>query len=119
MTDWNTDEYHSGALEQQAKTLAQDILRRPFPDDVGDAIYEACSGHEWVIYDYKALRVIAENDTAYAEEVVGEREFRWGCIGNWACAIVYELLAERVKELVFELLLKRVRESVEEGTNDS
>ena len=102
MTDWNTDEYHGGALEQQAQALAQDILCRPFPDDVEDAIYEACSGHHWVIYYYKALRVVAENDTTYAEEMVEEREGRWRRIGDWACDIVYELLVERVRELVEE-----------------
>ena len=98
-----TERYDSWALYKQAQYLANVVQQEYDSEDILDvwnAAYEVCADHEWAIYTYKALRVVAENDTTDAEESVevvhGNKPF--DSIGDHACAIVRELLHYAVLE---------------------
>lgn len=102
MTD-KTERYDSWALYKQAQYLANMVEQEYDSEDIIDvwnAAYEVCTDHEWAIYPYKALRVVAENDTTDAEESVeviyGNKPF--DSIGDHARAIVRELLHYAVLE---------------------
>lgn len=96
----DNERYDDYALYQESKYLAT-MLQQDHDLEDGDvynSVYEVCEGHEWAIMYYKALRVVAENDTVEAEESVraisGGKQF--DSIAEHACAIVRELLVVAV-----------------------
>ena len=90
------ERYDDWALHQEAEYLANMIQKEYDLEDgdVWNAAYEVVTNHEWAISYYKALRVVAENNTVDAEESVacqtGGKPF--DSIAEHACAIVRELL---------------------------
>jgi len=97
------ERFDSWAVYKQAQYLANVVQQEYDSEDIVDvwnAAYEVCTNHEWAISYYKALRVVAENDTVDAEESVevvhGNKPF--DSIGEHACAIVRELLHYAVLE---------------------
>ena len=90
----DTERYDDWALQQEAEHLAWVVMNEYDTEDVWNAAYEVCADHEWSIMYYKALRVVAENNTTDAEESVrlqtGGKPF--DSIGDHACAIVREML---------------------------
>lgn len=96
------ERYDDWAVYKQAQYLAN-VVQQEYDIEDGDvwnAAFEVCANHEWVIYTYKALRVVAENDTADAEESVralsGSKPF--DSLADHACAVVRELLHYAVLE---------------------
>ncbi len=92
------------ALYQEAEYLAN-MLQKEYDLENGDVwnyAFEVCSNHEWAISYYKALRVVAENNTVDAEESVacqtGGKPF--DSLAEHACAIVRELLHYAVLEVL-------------------
>ncbi len=90
----DNERFDDYALYQEAEYLAN-VVQQDYKDtDVWNAAYEVSATHEWAIMYYKALRVVAENDTVEAEEsvraITGDRGF--DSIAEHACAIVRELL---------------------------
>lgn len=95
---WEAEErYDSEELRRQVMYIADAVISAYDGSDDFDywsTAYDVCVGHGWTINHYKALRVCAENDTADADELVNELELRLQgeTIGEYACAIVRELL---------------------------
>ena len=90
------ERFDDWALYKQAQYLTN-MLQQEYDledADVWNAAFEVCEAHEWAINYYKALRVVAENDTVDAEESVacqtGGKPF--DCIAEHACAVVREML---------------------------
>lgn len=94
-----TERYDSWALYKQVQYLAtmlqQEYKIETFDDVVANA-WEVCACHEWATCYYPALRVVAENDTTDAEDVLAHSEQEFLCIGDHACAVVRELLFDAV-----------------------
>ena len=94
------ERFDDWALYKEAQYLANMLQQEHDLEDgdVYNSVYEVCEGHEWAISYYRALRVVAENDTVEAEESVralyGNKQF--DSIAEHACAIVRELLVVAV-----------------------
>ena len=67
MTDFKINNYE---LQQEAKRLAQECFNEGDEggNDPNEYLWQACEGHEWSIYTYKALLLCAECDTSEGEE---------------------------------------------------
>lgn len=68
MSDFNINDY---LLEQEAIGIARDALNECDPDDdeaLDEYIFQTCDGHEWVIYNYKSLKLCCECNTDDGEQ---------------------------------------------------
>lgn len=62
-------------------------------------IQEAVDSHQWVIYNYAALQIVAHCSTGEAEASLDYMGYEpKGGIGAHACAIVYEMLLDACLE---------------------
>lgn len=70
-------------------------------DDMFDRAHETADGHEWVIYNYKALMLCAHCDTTQGEEFLDDTGFEWvqgeSTIYTVATAIAYGEMRARIE----------------------
>lgn len=103
-------------LQQECVTLAIDIFAeflaaRPgenpedWRDEAFDRAHEAADGHEWVIYNHKALMICAHCDTASGEDLLAEVGVQEPSdIYRLACIIAYGEMRARIEAELSDLI---------------
>lgn len=105
MTEFQINDY---LLTQECESIARDIIdRNPGSDrnDLYDDIHQTVDGHQWVIYNYKALKICAdcnvESGEAFLEDIGMPEDVT---IYSLASIIVYGEMESRVREAIDETL---------------
>lgn len=103
MTDFTINDYE---LQQEAKRLAQECFDAgdTHGDDPNECLWQACEGHEWAIYTYKALLLCAECDTSEGEaylEGLGDND--WQDLADHACTVAFATLYNAAMDALEEL----------------
>lgn len=78
-----------------------------FRDDMSDRAHETADGHEWVIYNHKALMICAHCNTEYGDDFLSEIGFKWtqdSTIYSVATAIVFGEMRGRIEFRLSELI---------------
>lgn len=102
-----TKECDALAAEIFAETIAKlddDETPDDYRDQMDDQAHETADGHEWVIYNYKALMICAHCDVSEGEaflEDVGMPEDV--TIHKLACVIVYGEMRARITQEIERL----------------
>lgn len=91
MTEFTIDNY---TLELEAKRLAQECFDAgdTHGDDPNEYLWQACDGHEWAIYTYKALMLCANCDTSDGEDYLEGLGHEYRNIGAHACVVAFATL---------------------------
>jgi len=77
-------------LRQEAASIVADILTDcQEGEDIQDLIHQACDGHEWVIYTYKALKLCAECNTTEGEAMLEDIGESFNNIREHAVVVAY------------------------------
>ena len=78
-----------------------------YRDDMMDLAHEAADGHNWVIYNYKALKLCADCSLEYGEDFLSDVGFEWGpdsTIYSVATMIAYGEIRGRVECILSEMI---------------
>lgn len=71
-------------------------------EDMFDRAHETADGHEWVIYNYKALVLCAHCDTSDGEDFIDDIGFEWkqgeSTIYTVATAVAYGEMRARIEQ---------------------
>lgn len=59
-------------FEEAIAGMADDETPEDYRDDMSDRAHEYADGHEWVIYNYKALMLCAHCDTTMGEDFMDD-----------------------------------------------
>ena len=115
-------------LSKECASIAQSILddmvrdnrgefdADQFREDAYDRVFEFVDSHEFVIYNYKALKLCADCDTSDGEDFMDDIGFEWtneSTIYSVASQIAFNEMRARVDTALQELL-----DSWEEEQND-
>ena len=120
---------NDGILQRECDELAREIVddfrrERPGEDlsdyqdrgDFSDRVHEVADGHEWVIYNHKALMICAHCDVSEGEaflEEVGMPENP--TIYSLACMIAYGEMRARIESEIGALLEREEDDESEES----
>lgn len=116
-------------LTKECRALAREIFDyvmtgnegenpEDYRDDMDEQAHQTADGHEWVIYNYKALMICAHCDVSNGEEFledVGMPEEV--TIHKLACAIVYGEMRAQIMEAI-DALIEEWEPAEEEGDDD-
>lgn len=95
-------------LQREADQIAKEIFDEimgphlgenpeDYREEMDERAHEAADGHEWVIYNYKALMVCAHCDVSQGEEFLEDAGMpEEATIHRIACTIVYGELRARI-----------------------
>ena len=90
-------------LNQEARSISDEILTQAQEtDDINDLIHQACDGHEWVIYTYKALKLCAECNTGEGDQLLYDTGQKFDDIGEHASALAYWTLYQAIVDCITE-----------------
>ena len=77
-------------------------------DEMMDRAHEMADGHEWVIYNHKALMLCAHCDTGMGDEFLDDTGFEWvqgeSTIYTVATTIAYGEMLGRIRVALEELI---------------
>lgn len=101
-------------LEAECRALAKDALADCVPDgedpedyrnDLDGWVHETVDGHEWVIYNHKALMLCAHCDTPYGDEFIADVGMPdQPSIYSFATAIAYGEIRGRIEAALQDLI---------------
>tara|TARA_R110000823_G_C15722461_1_gene478830 strand:+ start:347 stop:682 length:336 start_codon:yes stop_codon:yes gene_type:complete len=96
-------------LTQECQSIAADIIAEyEDEDERDDAVHQTVDGHQWVIYNHKALMLCAHCDVDKGEAFVDDTGFQWvqgdSTIFTVACLVAYGEMIHRVREEMAALL---------------
>lgn len=87
--------------------LAEDETLEDYRDEMDDRAHEYADGHQWVIYNHKALMLCAHCSTDQGEEFADEC-FTWepgdSTIYSVACTIAYGEMLGRIRACIDETI---------------
>lgn len=112
MSEFQINDY---LLQKECDELAAEIAAEFSPgtlaenrDDMMDRAHETADGHQWVIYNYKALMICAHCDTSEGESFLDDIDFQWvqgeSTIYTVATSIVYGEMRARIETALEELI---------------
>lgn len=116
MSDFQINDY---LLTKECAALAKDIFDETMAEhsdsepedlreDMFDRAHEAADGHEWVIYNYRALMLCAHCDTSDGEDFLDDVGFEWNqgesTIYTVATAIAYGEMRARIEQDIQQLI---------------
>ena len=96
-------------LQKECEALAKEIFEEySNEDERQDAVHEWVDGHQWVIYNYRALRTVVECDVSDGEEFLEDVGLpETVTIYSLASSIVYGEMRARISEALQEMEYER------------
>lgn len=113
MTEFQINDY---ILQKECDDLARDIFdeitadnpdetAESLRDDMMERAHETADGHEWVIYNHKALMLCAHCDTSRGEEFLEDMGIPADLtIYSIACTIAYGEMRARIEDELSDLI---------------
>ena len=102
------DQLARDIFEETLEDMADDETPDQYRDAMNERAHETADGHEWVIYNYKALMLCAHCNTDRGEEFLDDIGFEWttgeSTIYTVATAIAYGEMRARIEETLNDLL---------------
>jgi len=97
MSEFKINDY---ILEQEAKEIiTQGIIEeKEYGVPALEYAQQACDGHQWVIYTYKAILLCAECDTSAGEEYLEDFGKEFSSFGEHATKLAYATLLNACHE---------------------
>jgi hypothetical protein len=95
------DNINAGTLETEAKDIALAAIaeEREYNADGHQLMHEACDGHAWVIYNYKAQQLCYNCCTDWGEDYLEECGMtEWNSLQEHTCAVAYATLLAAATE---------------------
>jgi hypothetical protein len=126
MTDFIINDH---LLQKECDEIAQEIIdefRRDhfgeglsdYSDEMSDRAHETADGHEWVIYNYKALMLCAHCDTENGEELLEDIGIpKEPDIYKLATMIAYGEIRARIDQEIRDLLENQDADEEETAEN--
>lgn len=94
-------------FDEVTADMAEDETPEDYRDTMSDRAHETADGHEWVIYNYKALMLCAMSDTTLGEEFLDDIGFEWtsdSTIYTVATTIAYGEMRGRIEQEIHGLI---------------
>jgi len=119
MTDFQISNY---IFAEECTSLARDIIedfRRDYPgedladyrDEMSDRVHETADGHQWVIYNHKALMICAHCDVSEGEAFLEDTGMpETPTIYSLATLIVYGEMRSRIDAAIDDILSEEAGE---------
>ena len=102
MSEFKINDY---ILSQEAKEIiTQGIIEeKEYGVPALEYAQQACDGHEWVIYTYKAILLCAECDTSAGEDYFEDCGIEFSSFGDHATKLAYATLLNACNEYYCEI----------------